>query len=241
MPNLTDSANVDTMKLLLIEDDQKIAGYVAKGFRESGDVVDTESDGHAGLAMALNGDYDLLIIDVMLPGRDGLSIIEEMRARGLATPVIILSAKRSVEDRVRGLETGSDDYLTKPFSFTELQARVQALLRRTHQQGNNESGLQQELRFADLVMDPLSKIVSRSGQRIRLQPREYQLLEYMLRNPGRVLSKTLVLEHVWEYNFDPQTNVVDVLVCRLRSKIDKDFTPKLIHTLRGVGYVLKVD
>lgn len=241
MPNLADNANVDTMKLLLIEDDQKISGYVAKGFRESGYVVDTESDGHAGLAIALNGDYDLLIIDVMLPGRDGLSIIEEMRARGLATPVIILSAKRSVEDRVRGLETGSDDYLTKPFSFTELQARALALLRRTQHQGNNESGLQQELRFADLVMDPFSKLVTRSGQRIRLQPREYQLLEYMLRNPGRVLSKTLVLEHVWEYNFDPQTNVVDVLVCRLRSKIDKDFNPKLIHTLRGVGYVLKVD
>lgn len=228
------------MKLLLIEDDQKISGYVAKGFRESGDIVDTQADGNDGLAMALEGDYDLLIVDVMLTGRDGLSVIEEMRARGLATPVIILSAKRSVEDRVRGLETGSDDYLTKPFSFTELQARALALLRRS-QQGNPEAGLQQELTFSDLVMDPYSKIVSRSGQRIRLQPREYQLLEYMLRNPGRVLSKTLVLEHVWEYSFDPQTNVVDVLVCRLRSKIDKDFSPKLIHTLRGVGYVLKVD
>lgn len=228
------------MKLLLIEDDQKISGYVAKGFRESGDIVDTQADGNDGLAMAMEGDYDLLIVDVMLPGRDGLSVIEEMRARGLATPVIILSAKRSVEDRVRGLETGSDDYLTKPFSFTELQARAQALLRRS-QQGNPEAGLQQELTFVDLVMDPYSKAVTRSGQRIRLQPREYQLLEYMLRNPGRVLSKTLVLEHVWEYSFDPQTNVVDVLVCRLRSKIDKDFSPKLIHTLRGVGYVLKVD
>jgi len=228
------------MKLLLIEDDQKISGYIAKGFRESGDIVDTQSNGNDGLVMAIEGNYDLLIVDVMLPGRDGLSIIEEMRARGLATPVIILSAKRSVEDRVRGLETGSDDYLTKPFSFTELQARAQALLRRSLQ-GTQESGLQQELTFADLVMDPYSKVVSRSGQRIRLQPREYQLLEYMLRNPGRVLSKTLVLEHVWEYSFDPQTNVVDVLVCRLRSKIDKDFSPKLIHTLRGVGYVLKID
>ncbi|WP_432474229.1 winged helix-turn-helix domain-containing protein [Amphritea sp. HPY] len=228
------------MKLLLIEDDQKISGYVAKGFRESGDIVDTQADGNDGLAMAMEGNYDLLIVDVMLPGRDGLSVIEEMRARGLATPVIILSAKRSVEDRVRGLETGSDDYLTKPFSFTELQARAQALLRRS-QQGNSEAGLHQELTFSDLVMDPYSKVVTRSGQRIRLQPREYQLLEYMLRNPGRVLSKTLVLEHVWEYSFDPQTNVVDVLVCRLRSKIDKDFSPKLIHTLRGVGYVLKVD
>lgn len=228
------------MKLLLIEDDQKISGYVAKGFRESGDIVDTQANGDDGLAMAMEGDYDLLIVDVMLPGRDGLSVIEEMRARGLATPVIILSAKRSVEDRVRGLETGSDDYLTKPFSFTELQARAQALLRRS-QQGSQESGLHQELTFADLVMDPYSKVVTRSGQRIRLQPREYQLLEYMLRNPGRVLSKTMVLEHVWEYSFDPQTNVVDVLVCRLRSKIDKDFSPRLIHTLRGVGYALKID
>lgn len=229
------------MKFLLIEDDQKIAAYIAKGFRESGDVVDIQSDGRDGLAMALDGDYDLLIIDVMLPGRDGLSVIEEMRARGLSTPVIILSAKKSVEDRVRGLETGSDDYLTKPFSFTELQARVQALLRRSLQHNSVDSGLPTELRFADLVLEPYRKTVTRNGKQIRLQPREFQLLEYMLQNQGRVLSKTLVLEHVWEYSFDPQTNVVDVLVCRLRSKIDKDFTPKLIHTLRGVGYVLKTD
>lgn len=229
------------MKYLLIEDDQKIAAYIAKGFRESGDLVDIQSDGRDGLTMAIEGDYDLLIVDVMLPGRDGLSVIEEMRARGLSTPVIILSAKKSVEDRVRGLETGSDDYLTKPFSFTELQARVQALIRRSLQHNHGNPGLQTELRFADLVLEPYRKTVTRSGQQIRLQPREFQLLEYMLRNQGRVLSKTLVLEHVWEYSFDPQTNVVDVLVCRLRSKIDKDFTPKLIHTLRGVGYVLKTD
>lgn len=229
------------MKLLLIEDDPKIASYIAKGFRESGDVVDVQADGHSGLAVAIDGDHDLLIVDVMLPGRDGLSIIEELRARGLATPVIILSAKRSVEDRVRGLETGSDDYLTKPFSFTELQARAQALLRRAVPQPGSEPVLQSELKLADLSMDPYKKQVSRNGERIRLQPREYQLLEYLLRNPGRVLSKTQLLEHVWDYSFDPQTNVVDVLVCRLRGKIDKGFEPALIHTLRGVGYVLKID
>ena len=170
------------MKFLLIEDDQKIAAYIAKGFRESGDVVDIQCDGRDGLAMALEGDYDLLIIDVMLPGRDGLSVIEEMRARGLSTPVIILSAKKSVEDRVRGLETGSDDYLTKPFSFTELQARVQALLRRSLQHNNADTGLQSELRFSDLVLEPYRKTVTRSGKQIRLQPREFQLLEYMLQN-----------------------------------------------------------
>ncbi|MEH6651207.1 MAG: response regulator transcription factor [Motiliproteus sp.] len=229
------------MKLLLIEDDPKIAGYIAKGFRESGDVVDIQTEGHGGLAVAVDGDHDLLIVDVMLPGRDGLSIIEELRARGLATPVIILSAKRSVEDRVRGLETGSDDYLTKPFSFTELQARAQALLRRSTPSPGGESSRQVELKLADLSMDSYKKQVSRNGQRLHLQPREYQLLEYMLRNPGRVLSKTQLLEHVWDYSFDPQTNVVDVLVCRLRGKVDKGFELPLIHTLRGVGYVLRTE
>ncbi|OMH36288.1 DNA-binding response regulator [Motiliproteus sp. MSK22-1] len=228
------------MKLLLIEDDQKISAYIAQGFQESGDVIDTLFDGNDGLAMALEGDYDLLIIDVMLPGKDGLSVIEELRARGLSTPVIILSAKRSVEDRVRGLETGSDDYLTKPFSFTELQARAQALLRRSQLLSGSDARLT-KLQLADLELDPYRKTVTRNNQPIHLQPREFQLLEYLLRHPGRVLSKTLILEHVWEFNFDPQTNVVDVLVCRLRSKIDKGFRMKLLHTLRGVGYVLKAD
>jgi DNA-binding response OmpR family regulator len=176
----------------------------------------------------------------MLPGRDGLSVIEEMRTRGLSTPVIILSAKRSVEDRVRGLETGSDDYLTKPFSFTEQQSRAQALLRRVQQAGGN-TRLQAELAFQGLHLDSHRKMVTREGQRIHLQPREFELLEYLLHNPGRVLSKTMILEHIWEYSFDPQTNVVNVLVCRLRSKIDKNFSIKLLHSLRGVGYVLKVD
>ncbi len=228
------------MKLLIIEDDKKISSYVAKGFRESGACVDTVADGSDGLDLALEGSYDLAIVDVMLPGRDGLSVIEEMRARGLSTPVIVLSAKRSVEDRVRGLETGCDDYLTKPFSFTELQARAQALLRRAQPLGGGEQ-IQTALSFKDLRLDVVRKTVTRGDQRILLQPREFQLLEYLLRNPGRVLSKTLILEHVWEYSFDPQTNVVDVLVCRLRSKVDKDFSIKLLHTLRGVGYVLKTD
>jgi len=227
------------MKLLVIEDDEKISGYLAKGFSENGDSVDTVANGDDGLVMAMDGDYDLLVVDVMLPGRDGLSVIEELRACGLSIPVIILSAKRSVEDRVRGLETGSDDYLTKPFSFAELLARAQALLRRANH--SVDAGLLTELRLQDLCLDTQRKTVTRGGQRILLQPREFQLLEYLLRNPGKVLSKTLILEHVWDYSFDPQTNVIDVLVCRLRAKVDKDFPTKLIHTLRGVGYVLKAD
>jgi len=236
-PDLSDK--FFSMKLLVIEDDEKISGYLTKGFSESGECVDTVCNGNDGFVMALEGDYDLLIVDVMLPGRDGLSIIEELRACGVVTPVIILSAKRSVEDRVRGLQTGSDDYLTKPFSFAELQARAQALLRRASH--STDAGLMSELWFKDLCLDPQRKSVTRGGQRISLQPREFRLLEYFLRNPGRVLSKTLILEHVWDYSFDPQTNVVDVLVCRLRSKVDKDFPDKLIHTLRGVGYVLQAD
>lgn len=226
------------MKILLIEDDDKISKYVTQGFKENGDIIDRVNNGIDGLFQILEEDYDLAIVDIMLPGRDGLSVIEEMRARGSATPVIILSAKRSVEDRVRGLQTGSDDYLTKPFSFSELLARAQALLRRTHVASSDSRALT-ELAFKDLHLDLLKKTVTRNGQNINLQPREFQLLEYLLRNPGRVLSKTLILEHVWEYSFDPQTNVVDVLVCRLRSKIDKDFPDKLLHTLRGIGYVLK--
>lgn len=227
------------MKLLIIEDDAKIAGYIAKGFADNGDKAETVANGDDALTLALEGDYDLLIVDVMLPGRDGLSLIEELRASACQVPVIILSAKRSVEDRVRGLQTGSDDYLTKPFSFTELLARAQALLRRA--QHNGESSMAARLYCQDLCLDPMRKTVTRADQTLVLQPREFQLLEYFLRNQGRVLSKTLILQHVWDYNFDPQTNVVDVLVCRLRAKIDKEFSVKLLHTLRGVGYVLKAD
>ncbi|MDE1463382.1 winged helix-turn-helix domain-containing protein [Spartinivicinus poritis] len=228
------------MKLLLIEDDQKISSYLVQGFQQSGDVIDVANNGNDGLILALEGDYDLLIVDVMLPSKDGLAIIAELRAKGCNVPVIILSAKHSVEDKVRGLETGSDDYMVKPFSFTELQARAQALLRRTQQATSSDNHFS-ELKMADLVLDPFRKVVTRNSKTIHLQPREFQLLEYLLRNPARVLSKTMILEHVWDYSFDPQTNVVDVLVCRLRSKIDKDFSVKLLHTLRGVGYVLRID
>lgn len=227
------------MKILIIEDDQKISDYISKGFNEQGESADTIDNGRDGLTMALDGLYDLLIVDVMLPGCDGLTIIDQLRSRGCLTPIIILSAKRSVEDRVRGLEIGSDDYLTKPFSFTELQARAQALMRRSSVQV--DPFMDYVMRFHDLSLDPLRKVAFKGEKKISLQPREFQLLEYLMRNPERVLSKTMILEYVWEYNFDPQTNVVDVLVCRLRSKIDRGFSLKLLHTLRGVGYVLKVD
>ena len=222
------------MRLLVIEDDHKIAGFIAEGFRNSGYTVDVFYDGSGGLSSALTGKYDAAIVDIMLPGMDGLTVIQKLREAHNPLPVIILSAKRSVEDRVRGLETGSDDYLTKPFSFMELYARIQALLRR--------SGDQKEpsrLSFANLKIDLLTRRVSRDDRVIELQPREYALLEYFLRNSRRVLSKVMILQQIWDYDFDPQTNVVDVLVCRLRNKIDKGFEPKLIHTLRGVGYVLK--
>ncbi len=222
------------MRILVIEDDNKIAGFIADGFRSSGYTVDVFDNGMDGLQMALNESFDAAIVDIMLPEMDGLTVIQELRAAGKTLPVIVLSAKRSVEDRVKGLETGSDDYLTKPFSFTELSARVQALLRRTTQQ--NEPT---KLTIADLTVDLLTRRVAREDREIELQPREFALLEYMLRNQNRVISKVMILEQIWDYDFDPQTNVVDVLVYRLRNKIDKGFQTKLLHTLRGVGYVLK--
>ncbi len=224
------------MRLLVIEDDKKIADFISEGFRQSGFVVDVFSNGLDGLQIGLNESFDAAVIDIMLPGMDGLTVIQELRAAGRDVPVIILSAKRSVEDRVKGLDTGSDDYLTKPFSFTELQARVQALIRRTTSQKEPS-----RLSIDDLSLDLLSREVKRDNQSIELQPREYSLLEYLLRNQKRVISKTMILEKIWDYHFDPQTNVVDVLICRLRNKIDKDFDKKLLHTLRGVGYVLKSD
>ncbi len=222
------------MRILLVEDDKKIAGFVSKGFKEAGFALDHAEDGVSGLDLALTESYDAAIIDIMLPGLDGLSLIEKMRAEGLNTPVIILSAKRSVDDRVRGLQTGGDDYLTKPFAFTELLARVQALIRRAG--GNTEP---QVLKGGDVSMDLLKREVCRDGQKIELQPKGFSLLEYLMRNADKVVSKTMILEHVWDYSFDPQTNVVDVLVCRLRNKLDKDFQPKCIHTIRGVGYAFK--
>lgn len=222
------------MRVLVIEDDSKICSFVVKGLKQAGFVVDCAADGETGLCMALADFYDAAVIDIMLPGRDGLSIIERMRSRGINTPVMILSAMRTVDDRVKGLQTGGDDYLTKPFAFSELLARVQALIRR--------GGAAQAVRMSagDLQMDLLTRKVTRSGREIELYQREFTLLEYLMRNAGRVVSKVMILENVWDYHFDPQTNVVDVLVCRLRNKVDRDFDEKLIHTIRGVGYVLKV-
>lgn len=223
------------MRLLLIEDDEKIGGFIAQGLRQEGHVVDWSRNGEEGLGLALDATLDAAIIDLMLPGRDGLSVIRELRERRQKVPVIILSAKSDVEDRVKGLSVGADDYLTKPFSFAELLARLHALVRRSSGSGE----VARQLSFEDLTLDLESRRVTRAGQSIELQAREFGLLVYLLRNPGRVLSKTMILEHVWNYSFDPQTNVVDVLVSRLRRKIDRDFPAKLIHTLRGVGYVLR--
>lgn len=222
------------MRILVVEDDKKIASFVVNGLKQAGFAVDHAADGEDGVHLALNESYDAAIIDIMLPKLDGLSLIEELRRQRVNTPVIILSARRSVDDRVRGLQTGSDDYLTKPFSFSELIARVQALIRRA-----TNTPKPTRLAVGDMVIDLLTREVTRAGKKIYLQPREFALLEYLMRNPGRMISKTMIMEHIYDYNFDPQTNVVDVLICRLRDKIDRDFMKKMIHTIRGVGYVLK--
>lgn len=222
------------MRILLVEDDVKIASFISKGLKEAGFAVDHAPDGEDGLHLALNEPYDAAIIDIMLPKLDGLTLIETLRQQSINTPVLILSAKRSVDDRVKGLQTGGDDYLTKPFSFSELLARIQALIRRAS--GVTEPA---SLSAGDLSVNLLTREVTRGREKIDLQPREFALLEYLMRNAGKVVSKTMILEHVWNYSFDPQTNVVDVLVSRLRSKMDRDFEPKMIHTIRGVGYVLK--
>jgi DNA-binding response OmpR family regulator len=223
------------MRVLVVEDDKKIASFVVKGLKEAGFAVDHADNGSEGLERARHHPYDAAVIDVMLPRLDGLSLIERLRTEKITTPVLILSAKRAVDDRVKGLQTGGDDYLTKPFSFSELLARVQALIRR--------ASLEPEptrLESGDLSLDLLKREVARAGRRLELQPREFALLEYLMRNAGRVVSKTMIIEHVWGYDFDPLTNVVDVLVSRLRQKIDRDFETKLIQTYRGVGYALKV-
>jgi DNA-binding response OmpR family regulator len=222
------------MRVLLVEDDEKIASLIVKGLKQAGFATDHAADGEYGLHLALTEPYDACIIDIMLPKVDGLSVIEEMRRQSINTPIIILSAKRSVDDRIKGLQTGSDDYLVKPFAFSELLARVQALIRRA-----SPPSLPSRLALGDLHLDLLTREVFRRDQKIDLQPREFALLEYLMRNAGRVVSKTMIMEHVWDYDFDPQTNVVDVLVCRLRNKVDRDFEEKIIHTIRGVGYVLK--
>jgi two-component system, OmpR family, response regulator len=222
------------MRVLVVEDDKKIASFVANGLKQSGYAVDQCPDGEEGLLMARSVQYDAAIVDIMLPKLDGLSLVQKLRKENIAIPVIILSAKASVDDRVRGLQAGGDDYLTKPFAFSELLARIQALIRRA-----SHSSEPTRLVVGDLVFDLLSREVTRAGQKIELQAREQALLEYLMRNAGKVVTKTMILEHVWDYSFDPQTNVVDVLVHRLRSKVDKDFPQKMIHTNRGVGYVLK--
>jgi two-component system OmpR family response regulator len=223
------------MRVLIIEDDQQIASFVTKGLNQAGFAVDHVSDGEEGLQMAELNPYDVMVIDIMLPGLDGFSVIESLRSKGNTIPILVLSARGSLDDKLKGFQSGSDDYLTKPFSFSELQARLQALLRRT-----TRGQIKNVLEIGDLKMDLLSRKVSRGDREIELQPREFTLLEYLMRNSGNVVSKTMILEHVWDYHFDPQTNVVDVLVHRLRTKIDKDFQIKLLHTIRGVGYVLKV-
>ena len=223
------------MRVLVAEDDRVIADFVSQGLREAGYAVDVASTGTDALRKALDGSYDAAVIDVMLPELDGLSVIEQLRAKRKQTPVLILSARYTVDDRVKGLQAGGDDYLTKPFAFAELLARLQALLRRAG--GATEPT---RLVVGDLTLDLLSRKVERGGKVIELRPREFALLEYLMRHPGRVLSKTMILSHVWGYSFDPGTNVVDVLVSRLRDQVDEGFDTKMIHTVRGAGYVLKV-
>jgi len=224
------------MRILVIEDDRKIASFLTNGFRQNGFAVDHAADGFDGLELARQGHYGVAVVDVMLPRLDGLSLVSTLRAENIKLPVIMLSARASVDDRIRGLQSGGDDYVTKPFSFSELLARVQSLLRRSQQ-----TEAPAELRGAGITLNLLTREVVRAGRRVDLQAREFGLLELFLRNPGRVLTKTFLLERLWDYSFDPQTNVVDVLVCRLRAKLDRDFESKVIHTIRGAGYVLKVD
>jgi two-component system OmpR family response regulator len=222
------------MRILLVEDDLKIASFIVKGLKAAGYAIDHAKDGEEGLRLALIEPYDTAIVDIMLPKLDGLTLIERIRREKVNTPIIILSAKGSIDDRVKGLQMGGDDYLTKPFGFSELLARVQALIRRA-------GGLSEPTRLSagDLSINLLTREVTRGKSRIDLQPLEFSLLEYLVRNAGRVVSKTMIMEHVWDYNFDPQTNVVEARICRLRDKVDRGFDKKLIQTIRGVGYVLR--
>lgn len=222
----------ENVRILVVEDDEKIASFIVKGLKQNGYAVDHSPEGEQAFALAKTVAYDAAVVDLMLPKLDGIKLIEQLRASGVRTPVLILSAKASVDDRVKGLQAGGDDYLTKPFAFSELLARVQALIRRATQTLEPT-----RLRAGDLTLDLLRREVRRGGQLIELQPREFALLEYLMRHPDRVVTKTMILEHIFDFSFDPQTNVVDVLVHRLRSKADPD--KQMIHTLRGVGYVLR--
>lgn len=232
------------MKVIVVEDDRKTADFVAKGFRESGMTVDVCYDGHDGLDRILVHDYDAAVVDVMLPGLDGLSIIQALREDGDRTPILILSAKRSVSERIEGIRAGGDDYMVKPFSFSELVVRVEALVRRSRvPEDSSESSAPSPhvLKFEDLELDAWKREARRGGKRISLHAKEFGLLEYLMRNAGRVVSKTSILENVYDYNHDPKTNIVDVLVYRLRNRIDKGHERKLLHTVRGMGYVLRVE
>jgi len=220
--------------MLVVEDDPKISSFLVRGFQENGFAVDQTASGEDALVLATSTDYDAAIVDLMLPGLDGLSLIKHLRAEKIEFPIIVLSAKRALEDRVLCLQSGADDYVGKPFAFSELLARVQAVMRRARGMAEPSS-----IEVADVVLDKLTREVTRGGRKIELQPREFALLEQLMHHSGKALSKTFLLERLWDYSFDPQTNVVDVLVCRLRNKIDKDFPRKLIHTMRGVGYVLR--
>jgi len=224
----------NAMRVLVIEDDRETAQFLQKSLKENGHTADLAGDGEAGLALATDGVYDVLIVDRMLPLLDGLSVIKSLRAEGNRTPALILSALGEVDDRVKGLRAGGDDYLTKPYAYSELLARVEALGRRTAPEEQ-----QTRISVGDLVLDRLSHRVTRSGEHILLQPREYRLLEYLMQHAGQVVTRTMLLEHVWDYHFDPQTNVIDVHVSRLRAKIDKNFDKPLLHTVRGAGYTIR--
>ncbi|MBW2567686.1 MAG: response regulator transcription factor [Deltaproteobacteria bacterium] len=223
------------MRLLVVEDEKKVASFIKKGLEEEGYAVDLAADGETGLMMGLDGVHDLIILDVNLPRMDGLSVLQELRKKKVTTPVLLLTVKATIEDKVLGLDSGADDYLTKPFAFQELLARVRALLRR---RAETDSPL---LQVADLTLDPATRFVSRGDEKIELTAKEFALLAYFMRNPGRVLTRTMIAEHVWDYDFDPMTNVIDVYVNYLRKKIDAGREAKLIHTVRGVGYVMKVE
>jgi two-component system OmpR family response regulator len=226
--------DLETMRILLVEDDDRTAQFVKKGFSQAGYAVDRAADGMEAFFMAQNAPYDVAVVDIMLPRLDGLTLIERLRKQKINLPIIVLSAKKTVDDRIVGLQAGGDDYLVKPFAFSELLARVQTLLRRSR---SHEEPTR--LTVNDLTMDIVRRKVFRGEVEIELQQREFALLEYLLRNAGRVVSKTMIMEHVWDYNFDPESNVVESRICRLREKVDRAFSHKLIHTVHGVGYLLE--
>ncbi|MFQ5656467.1 MAG: winged helix-turn-helix domain-containing protein [Candidatus Methylomirabilales bacterium] len=223
------------MRILVVEDEKKVASFIKQGLEEEGYAVDLAPDGEEGVAMALDRIHDLIVLDIQLPRMDGLGVLQEIRKKKVAAPVLLLTVRATIEEKVLGLDAGADDYLTKPFAFQELLARVRALLRR------RAEGEPPVLQIADLTLDPARRVVSRAGEKIDLSPKEFSLLAYFMRNPGRVLTRTMISEHVWDYSFDTTTNVIDVYVNYLRKKIDSDRDPKLIHTVRGVGYVLKAE